>query len=577
MTLIGLALLLVVSGLGPGLWVLRRCHWAPLETLCASIGLSFLMLYFWAWIGSLTGFLPLAASLWSLIALGLTLVVRKDVVGLWREESVRVSVLAWIALLFWVLLLQSLIRHYGGADWSGDWYEHYQRAVYFTLWPLDSSFLFIDRYLLPARPPLMNILAADVVAQLGSAFPIFQVFHSVLSTLIFLPVLALAGSFKPARRLSPWILAIFFALSPLFCQNATYTWTRLFTGFYVVLGLILYLNAWRLKDEKRMIGAFAALAAGLLTHYSAGPYLVILAAHYLVVLWRNRPRAWRELVLIVGAGSIILLSWFGWSLAVYGTRATLGSNTSVTESEKLTPGQNLVKIGLNVERTLIPFPFHRSLPEDRQRFAPGVLLRDTSFLLYQNNFVFAMGSLNWIVIFVLLFRGLRKGRDDTPPSCRFWVMFIGGTLFLGIAVHGALTDWGLAHICLQPLVLMALGFLAVQFTRLELPLKGLVIAGLLADFLLGIALHVFLLHSNINPGLGTITTFNWLIKKRVGLVFLGDLMASWGPVLQVVFFVTGLALVLALVVIGWRSASGRKRSDFPENDYPEQEGDSRFS
>jgi hypothetical protein len=52
--------------------------------------------------------------------------------------------------------------------------------------------------------------------------------------------------------------------------------------------------------------------------------------------------------------------------------------------------------------------------------------------------------------------------------------------------------------------------------------------------------------------LGTITTFNWQIKQRIGLVFLGDLTASWGSALQVIFFLTGLVLVFALAVIGKR-------------------------
>lgn len=550
MTFVALFALLAVSGLGPGLWILRRCHWQPLETLCGSIGLSFLMLYFWAWTGSLTGFLPLFASVWTLLAVVLTLVVRRDIVDLWRENSVRTAVLAWLGVLVWVLLLQGIIRHYGGADWSGDWYEHYQRAVYFTLWPLDSSFLFIEQYLLPARPPLMNVLAADFMAQVGSHFSVFQVFHSVLGSLVFLPVLALARSLKPAGRRTPWILAILFALSPMFCQNVTYTWTRLFTAFFIILCLVLYLKAWRKGDRTRMIGAFVSLAAGLLTHYSAGPFLLILAAHYLLVLWRKRSYRWRELLLIVVTGSIILASWFLWSLSVYGPHETFGSNTTVTESEKLTTGQNLIKVGLNLERTIVPFPVHRSLPEDSQRYARGVWLRDTLFLLYQNNFILAMGSLNCLVIFLLVFRSLNRKEMYPPPPSSFWIIFIGGVVFLGVAVHGGLTLWGLAHICLQPLVLMALGLLAAKYDGLGLPLKAMVLVGLLVDFSLGIVLHIHLLHSNIQPGLGTITTFNWQIKQRVGLVFLGDLLAPLGPILQVVMVITGVALVLVLAVTG---------------------------
>ena len=116
------------------------------------------------------------------------------------------------------------------------------------------------------------------------------------------------------------------------------------------------------------------------------------------------------------------------------------------------------------------------------------------------------------------------------------------------------------------LVLLAVGFLAAQFPGLRFPLKCMVLVGLLFDFLLGIALHIHLLHSNIQSGLGTITTFNWQIKQRVGLIFLGDRVASWGPMLQVVFLVTGIAMVIVLAVIGRGSgATARNRIDCLRN------------
>lgn len=546
-----LAILLAVTGLGPGLWVLRRCQWEGLEKLCASIGLSFLMFFLCSWIGAINGYLPATVALWVLVALGLSIAARKEIISLVKRDQVRAALLAWAGLLLWGLLLQSIVRHYGGADWSGDWYEHYQRALYFTMWPLDRSFLFIDRYLLPARPPLMNILAAGVMSQLGSSFPLYQVLCTILNSLIFLSIVALARSLTPLKT-TPWILAVFFALSPLFCQNVTYTWTRLFTGFFIVIGLTLYLKGWRLKDSTRMIAAFSFLAAGMITHYSAGPYLAVLATHYLVVVWWRQAHRWRELLLIILSGCLILGLWFGWSFRTFGMTATLASNTSVTESEKLTPVQNLAKIGRNVERTLIPFPFFQTLPEDQQRYAPGVILRDISFLLYQNNLIIAMGSLNWIVVFVLLFRGFKQRSPADKAPRAFWVTFIVATVLLGIGVHGGPSKWGLAHICLQPLILMAVAFLGLHFAELKLPLKALVVLGLLVDFLLGIAFHFHLLHSNIAPGLGTITTFNWLIKQRVGLVFLGDTLGPGGDWLQILMFIGGLAMIGSLILLGKR-------------------------
>ena len=48
----------------------------------------------------------------------------------------------------------------------------------------------------------------------------------------------------------------------------------------------------------RMTGAFVALTAGLLAHYSAGPYCVFFALHYLLVVFRTRPNKWKELAAI---------------------------------------------------------------------------------------------------------------------------------------------------------------------------------------------------------------------------------------------------------------------------------------
>ena len=45
-----------------------------------------------------------------------------------------------------------------------------------------------------------------------------------------------------SRRRMPWMLLLLLAASPMVCQNLTYTWTKLFTMFYVILGLHLYLR-----------------------------------------------------------------------------------------------------------------------------------------------------------------------------------------------------------------------------------------------------------------------------------------------------------------------------------------------
>ena len=136
------------------------------------------------------------------------------------------------------------------------------------------------------------------------------------------------------RRVSLLPLVGLFAMNPAVMQNATYTWTKLLTAFFVILALSLYLSAWRKRDSIRMTAAFVALAAGLLVHYSAGPYVVFFAVHYLLVVFRTRPAKWKELAAISVASGLLLFTWFGWSIATYGVKPTFASNTSITASQQ---------------------------------------------------------------------------------------------------------------------------------------------------------------------------------------------------------------------------------------------------
>ena len=102
-----------------------------------------------------------------------------------------------------------------------------------------------------------------------------------------------------------------------------------------------------------MVAAFLALSAGLLTHYSAGPYVVILTLHYLFTAFRKRGANFKELGAIAGLCGVLLFTWFGWSLAVYGTHITVASNTAVTDSQRY-QGSALEKIAANLFDTVVP-------------------------------------------------------------------------------------------------------------------------------------------------------------------------------------------------------------------------------
>jgi len=175
-----------------------------------------------------------------------------------------------------------MIRNYSGLDWYGDWLEHFQRSLFFLhRFPADAPI--IMGYRLPARPPMMNVLAAFFMAQTQDRFELFQVASAFLNTLVVLPCCLMLPALGLARRPRTLPLVALFAFSPVVMENATYTWTKSLSVFFVVLALWFYLAGWRKNDRPRMVAAFLALSAGLLVHYSAGPYCLVLGC----TTWRG--------------------------------------------------------------------------------------------------------------------------------------------------------------------------------------------------------------------------------------------------------------------------------------------------
>jgi hypothetical protein len=70
---------------------------------------------------------------------------------------------------------------------------------------------------------------------------------------------------------------------------------------------------------------------------------------------------------------------------------------------------------------------------------------------------------------------------------------------LGIAVHGERDTFGVAHVTLQPLVLLGLTLLAASFRFLPTLLRGALLAGCVLDFAVGIFLQVHIENLALDP------------------------------------------------------------------------------
>ncbi|HTL30564.1 MAG TPA: DUF6541 family protein, partial [Tepidisphaeraceae bacterium] len=468
-----LPIILLLTAIGPGLPVAARLRWKPKETLCAAVALSLFFSYLAAFV---IYALHLPNSLYYAITIAgavATFVARDRIRQLLRDSQVRAQLWIYLALFAYALCAMATIRHYSGGLWAGDWIEHYQRVRFFLDHePLDRKF--IDVYSLPSRPPMMNVLVASWMAQVGdNSFAMFQVAFLLLNLLVVVSCvlfLAMLG----ARRwpVAAVVLAFLFAANPMFIQNLMWTWTKLLSAFYVMLGLWLYLRGWQKQDSRRTIGAFVSLAIGTLVHYSTGPYIVVLFIHYGLTFLRRRKKNWKEPIIAGVISAVVLFTWLGWSASKFGWHETLASNTSVAVAGKSAGGGAIGRILANVYDTLIPIQWRDPDSFSRNFPQPNVLgyVRDYAFCLYQHNLILGMGSLAGVVITVLTLRAI-SGRQLPSRRAVFWRWFIVGVTVLGVAVVATRELLGVAHICLQAMMLLGVTLLAANFERLGRPLR----------------------------------------------------------------------------------------------------------
>jgi hypothetical protein len=481
-----LLFLLLICSLAPGFYCVRSLPWSPLEKLSGGIGLSLVLLYLASW--GIFCFIPRGAAgafmAVSLICILLAILARKDLARLLRSFRIRRATLGYAFLFLWTVTMLAMIRNYSGLGWFGDWLEHFQRSLFFLhRFPADAAI--VMGYRLPARPPMMNVLTAFFLGQTEDRFELFQVASAFLNTLVFLPCCLMLPALGLSRRPRVLPLVALFACSPVVMENATYTWTKNLSAFFVVLAFWFYLAGWRKNDRVRTAAAFLALSAGFLVHYSAGPYCLLLGLHYLLRVFWKRPRKWRELAAIVVPCALLLATWFAWSVAVYGPRVTFQSNTSVTSARQYR-GNSLLKIGANLADSIVPYLLRSGLAFTEQPYPAGVL-RDNAFGFYQVNLIFGMGLVGGPLVLWLLWGFVRR-RAPGVREWRFWRVLIPCCVIAGIAVVGERDTFGSAHLTLIPLEILGLSLIAAAFPWRRVVAIAIV-AGCLVDFALGVFLQ----------------------------------------------------------------------------------------
>jgi 4-amino-4-deoxy-L-arabinose transferase-like glycosyltransferase len=500
-----LACLLLILGVALGLSrpVVDRMGMSPAEGLVAGAAFSLIVAWGIAW-AVFTGGAPLGAY-WlipSAAAVGL-IAGRRGLARIAADPAAADLLAGQLIVTGWCVGWLSFVRNHSGGAWLGDWLEHWQRAHFFLReWPADKPFF--DIYQLPARPPLSNVLTAAFMRMTGTDYAHYQVIMAAFCSLAYLPVGLLAGRFggRPAARMAAVILMV----SPLFVENATYPWTKLQAAFFILAGLYFFL---RVRDDDALRGAAAVacavcLGGAVVTHYSAGPYVAVIAAAWIATGFRRGwdPGFTRTTAVSAAAGACVLAPWFAWSVAKYGWAGTFLSNSTVSMAAKYA-GNPLAAMALNLRDSLIPPQVRGYSGRLLAQSSAWGALRDQCFLVYQLNPFLALGCVGWIVVVKEAFQAARAAalRDRV-----FWAAGVAGVVLVSFAAYGDRDHYGIGHICLQSLVLLGLAFLASRWGRLGRGWRLALILGWAADFCLGIALQFavedFAIDRWLHPGAG---------------------------------------------------------------------------
>ena len=414
---------LTACSIGPGLLLLPWMHVDDDEKSVVVVGVSLLSVFFAAF-GIYLARLPVGCG-WAVTAACVACIGFRwsTLLRLLAHPVVRVQLAGLALVLGHSLLLQASIRNYNGLLWVGDWYEHFERTLFFIERPdpIGTRFLSFGLgpgggYTLTARPPFMNVLTAHAIGHGTPSFAGFQLASTWLSALACLPAMAIASRCATRFQLSPERGAIAVAaaitLLPSFAENVTFTWTKLLAAFYVLAAVLLVERRDAVATSGRLALAGAFLGAGVAVHYSSAVYSVVLACAIVVTAaCRDIPavrgtvsdRLARVCIAAVSFGLpqvVVLLPWLGFSWATFGLSGTLATNTAVTDAAGMTLTDNLWKIMLNCFDTLVPH-FLRERPPliaglmTQQN--PSAVLRDWWFAPLQVNFPMAVGTVTQVV------------------------------------------------------------------------------------------------------------------------------------------------------------------------------------
>lgn len=419
------------------------------ERIILSFALSFFLFYTFAFLSYIfntnstifNGFFLLL-----FLILSLFFVLKRKI------EFEEISFLKNFFIVFAILIFyQTLIPFYFGGLFYFDWFEHYLRSIFF-LYRLPKNISF-EGYIIPSRPPFFNIICFFYLSIIGGDFYKYQIISTFLNSMIILISYLFCKEYlKIENKNLFFMVSLIMILNPYTLRQITYTWTKAFCSFYIILGLYLYIKFLNDKNDLYLYLSGFFLGTGFIVHFAAGCYAVPIFVYHFLKTIKNRGSI-KKLCLFYLIFFIVIFTYFSWSIKNYGLYYGLLSTNVYQQQKNLPLNYRIEKDFHNLVKTIYPFP--------SRRYAQIFSKSDFSFKLF--NYLHSVyictlpGSLTFTLTFLLLifiFKNIKNFKLNSISS--FLIFFFIFSFFLGLIVNPTKDLSGVAHTGFLPLVCLFL-------------------------------------------------------------------------------------------------------------------------
>lgn len=442
----------------PGRTLITRMHLDRDEKFVISFGVSIFIYYLLAfsfYILKLNAILPFA--FYAIMVSCIFILIR----SLFKNKDEYQKEFLMLIFLFIALLLlvayQTLLPFYSGGGLIWDWFEHYQRTLFFLKsWP---AYTIFGRFILPARPPLFNLSASVFLNLLGDSYYNYQIVSTLFNLLPLSACFLFIKKYSviKIKSLFPIVIA-FFLLNPTFIYHATYPWTKFLTSYFILLALYFFFKG----NKNNYLYSFFFGAISIITHYSAIPFISVIFLFFFVKSILHFKIYYKYFIISTVILVTICSTWFIWSFNIYGLKNTLLSNSSYNWQESLSLRQ-IIDNKLSNMKYLFSFNLEPNYAFNISLEKPLLRLYDNLFSLYIQNIV-AASTFTLTISCVFIFIIFRKYKLLTYPKI-ITILKKYSFIFL-IILLAVLTDPGGDQALL--VFLLPLSFLLTSFFIIQI-------------------------------------------------------------------------------------------------------------